>query len=96
MQASKPAHIKKQQSCRLISLAEWLLAIHIQSQVYRLPEPDRVIKSATVSQGSDGKYYVSVLFEYSREVSDYVADITNAIGLDYASVSDSIAYKSFF
>ena len=43
------------------------------------------IKAATVSQESDGKYYISVLFEFETPVCTYTADITNAIGLDYAS-----------
>lgn len=43
------------------------------------------IKSATVSQESDGKFYISVLFEIADTINTYVADKTNAIGLDYAS-----------
>ncbi len=50
-----------------------------------MPDTNWIIKSATVSQDSDDKYYVSVLFEYDEAVSIYVADTTNAIGLDYAS-----------
>ena len=34
---------------------------------------------------SDGKYYVSVLFQFDEFKSNYVPDIENAIGLDYAS-----------
>ena len=57
----------------------------IKSKIYRVPPLDWTIKSATVSKDSDGKYYVSVLFEYEKPNNDYVADKTNAIGLDYAS-----------
>ena len=50
-----------------------------------MPDDSWTIKSATVSQESDGKYYISVLFEFENIVNPYVADKTNAIGLDYAS-----------
>ena len=53
--------------------------------IHRVPEDNWAVKSATVSQESDGKYYISVLFEFDNVVSGYVADKTNAIGLDYAS-----------
>lgn len=58
---------------------------YIKAKIHRLPESDWEIKSATVSRTSDDKYYVSVLFEYERPQNTYVADISNAIGLDYAS-----------
>lgn len=57
----------------------------IKAVIHRKPDADWKIKSATVSQDSDGKYYVSVLFEYDVPVINYTADITNAVGLDYAS-----------
>ena len=57
----------------------------VKAVIHRQPEADWVIKSATVSQESDGKYYVSVLFELVTPICTYTADITNAIGLDYAS-----------
>ncbi len=53
--------------------------------IHRVPDSSWVIKSVTVSQESDGKYYVSVLFEFDNVVNPYVPNITNAIGLDYAS-----------
>lgn len=58
---------------------------HVKTVIHRKPDSDWVIKSATVSQESDGKYYASVLFEFEDPVNAYVADRTNAIGLDYAS-----------
>ena len=58
---------------------------HVKTVIHHKPDSDWVIKSATVSQESDGKYYVSVLFEFENPVNVYVADRTNAIGLDYAS-----------
>ena len=57
----------------------------VKAVIHRQPDAGWIIKSATVSQDSDGKYYVSVLFEYENTVNTYVADKTNAIGLDYAS-----------
>jgi len=58
---------------------------HVKTVIHRKPDSDWAIKSATISQESDGKYYASVLFEFENPVNVYVADRTNAIGLDYAS-----------
>ena len=57
----------------------------IKAVIHREPETGWVMKSATVSQESDGKYYISILFEFDNAVNDYRAYKTNAIGLDYAS-----------
>ena len=57
----------------------------IKAVIHRLPESSWVIKSASVSQESDGKYYISVLFEYDKPDIVYTVDKNNAIGLDYAS-----------
>ena len=57
----------------------------VKAVIHRVPESDWVIKSATVSQESDGKYYISILFEFDDIVNHYTAHKTNAIGLDYAS-----------
>ena len=57
----------------------------VKAIIHRQPNINWVIKSVTVSQESDGKYYVSVLFEYDNFINTYGADINNAIGLDYAS-----------
>ena len=57
----------------------------VKAVIHRKPDDSWLIKSATVSQESDGKYYISVLFEYDAPVNTYIADKTNAIGLDYAS-----------
>ena len=58
---------------------------NVKAVIHRIPDSDWIIKSATVSQESDGKYYISVLFEFDTVTSHYIADKTNAIGLDYAS-----------
>lgn len=57
----------------------------VKAVIHRNPDSYWVIKSATVSQESDGKYYISVLFEFDNVTNPYVADKMNAIGLDYAS-----------
>lgn len=56
----------------------------VKASLHRMPKKDWKLKSATVSQSSDGKFYASVLFEYESNIN-YQADINNAIGLDYAS-----------
>lgn len=57
----------------------------VKAVIHRKPNDNWLIKSATVSQESDDKYYVSVLFGFDNPANTYVADTTNAIGLDYAS-----------
>ena len=57
----------------------------VKAVIHRMPKKDWKLKSATVSQESDGKYYISVLFEFEKKENTYIADKTNAIGLDYAS-----------
>lgn len=57
----------------------------IKAIIHRIPDDSWVIKSATISQESDDKYYISILFEYEKIKNTYIADKNNAIGLDYAS-----------
>lgn len=57
----------------------------INAVIHRQPESDWIVKSATISQNNDGSFYISVLFEYEKSICAYMPDITNAIGLDYAS-----------
>ena len=57
----------------------------VKAVIHRIPDSSWIIKSATVSQESDGKYYISVLFEFDKVENTYIADKANAIGLDYAS-----------
>jgi len=56
----------------------------VKAVIHKDPELDWVIKSATISQDSDGKFYVSVLFEFDK-VIEQIPVSDNAIGLDYAS-----------
>ena len=57
----------------------------VKAVLHRFPKADWILKSATISQMSDGNYYVSVLFEYAEQKNAYKTDLTNAIGLDYSS-----------
>lgn len=57
----------------------------VKASIHRVPDESWIIKSATISQESDGKYYISLLFEFEAPVNTYQANISNAIGLDYAS-----------
>ena len=57
----------------------------VKAVIHRIPDADWIIKSATVSQESDGTYYISVLFMFADAEITYTADRSNAIGLDYAS-----------
>ena len=56
----------------------------VRAEIHRLPECGWKLKSVTISQDSDGKYYASVLFEYYKDIS-VVPLSDNVIGLDYAS-----------
>lgn len=56
----------------------------VKAVIHRIPPADWKLKSATVSQDGDGKFYVSVLFEYDETIAT-VPLSDNAIGLDYAS-----------
>ena len=58
---------------------------YVKAVIHRKPDNNWAVKSATVSKEFDGKFYISVLFEFSDTVNSYVANTTNAIGLDYAS-----------
>ena len=57
----------------------------VRAVIHRKANADWKIKSATISQESDGSYYISILFEYDKAENTYIADKTNAIGLDYKS-----------
>lgn len=55
--------------------------------VHRLPKRDWTLKSATITQESGNRYYVSLLFEFEKKASRNVAMPTpeNTLGLDYSS-----------
>lgn len=56
----------------------------IKAVIHRCPEADWVIKSATISQENDGTFYISILFEFEKNVIQ-ITKSDNAIGLDYKS-----------
>ena len=59
----------------------------VKAVIHRMPDPDWRLKSATISQDCDGKYFASVLFEYESTSVEPVLCTENAIGLDYSSKS---------
>lgn len=58
---------------------------NVKAVIHRIPDSNWTIKSVTVSQSSDGKYYASVRFSVQNSINTYTPDTNNAIGLDYAS-----------
>lgn len=56
----------------------------VKAKIHKQPEADWIIKSATISQDNDGKYYVSVLFEFEKTINQ-VPISDKVIGLDYKS-----------
>lgn len=57
----------------------------MKAEIHRQPDADWELKSATVSRESDGRYYVSVLFVYDRNIVSVSKMSDNAIGIDYKS-----------
>lgn len=57
----------------------------VEAVIHRIPDERWILKSATISQDRDGKYYASVLFASEEEKPTCKIDTHNAIGLDYAS-----------
>ena len=56
----------------------------VRASLHRMPKKDWKLKSVTISQSPDGKFYASVLFEYENDIN-YQVNLNNAIGLDYVS-----------
>lgn len=57
----------------------------VKAVIHRMPDNSWKLKSATVSQDRDGKYYVSVLFEYDKTIQPVSVTELSAVGLDYKS-----------
>lgn len=69
----------------------------IKAVIHKKPDADWTIKSATISQDSDGKFYVSILFEYEKAITPAIIS-DNAVGIDYKSdglYMDSNGYCPF-
>lgn len=86
---SRKSYTTNNQKCTVAILDKRYIKLpkvgKVKAVIQRIPNDNWIIKSATVSQESDGKYYISVLFEFDKVENTYIADKTNAIGLDYAS-----------
>lgn len=72
-------------------------------KIHRLIPEDVVIKSATISQTPSGRYYISILVEYEKEVETIMPKSENIIGLDYSSGNlyidsegNSAAYPGYY
>lgn len=58
----------------------------VSAALHRMPGEDWKIKSVTVTQTSDGKYYASVLFAYEQEPAEPIrVKDDRTLGLDYKS-----------
>ncbi|MFQ3579547.1 MAG: RNA-guided endonuclease TnpB family protein [Bacteroidales bacterium] len=64
---------------RLPKLKDVRIKLHRQ-----LPQ-NAVIKSATISKISTGKYYISVLVEYTADIKPVTPTTESVLGLDYSS-----------
>ena len=54
---------------------------------HRVIPSGQKIKSATIEKTISGKYYVSIMVEFEKEIPNFQLDKTKALGLDYASHS---------
>ena len=57
----------------------------VKAVIHRIPDANWKVKSATISQDSDGKFYASVLFEYNTTITSVSKLSSKAIGMDYKS-----------
>lgn len=57
----------------------------VKIEKHRDPKENWIIKSATISKDSDGKFYISVLFKFEQDVASIEVDPNKVIGLDYKS-----------
>lgn len=64
----------------------------VKAKIHRQPKSNWKLKSATISQNSDGLYFVSIIFEYEENI-DKTTNFDNCIGLDYKS--DGLYMDSF-
>ena len=53
--------------------------------VHRNINDDYKLKSATINKTPSGKYFISILFEYEKNIETYTLDYNKAIGLDYSN-----------
>ncbi len=59
----------------------------VKIKLHRQLPPNSLIKSATITQTATGKYYISILLEYHKEIKPIEATPETTLGLDYSSPS---------
>ena len=57
----------------------------VKAKIHRDIPDGYKLKSATLSKNPSGKYYVSILFEYTEDEINYQIHKNNIIGLDYSN-----------
>lgn len=57
----------------------------VKIKKHRLPDADWVLKSATVSCTRSGKYFISLLYEFEKDIQPVVPTKKTSLGLDYSS-----------
>ena len=55
----------------------------VKTKIHKLPNENYVIKSVTITKTCSGNYYISILFEFKKNIEPHPID--NVIGLDYKS-----------
>jgi len=75
----------------------------VRIKIHRPIPEGMVIKSATISQTPTGKYYISILVEYEKEINTITPKPEKIIGLDYSSGNlyidnegNSAAYPGYY
>ena len=58
---------------------------NVKVKVHRQPDADWVLKGATVSCTRSGKYFVSLLYEFEKDIQPIVPTKEKSLGLDYSS-----------
>lgn len=61
--------------------------INVRIKLHRQLPQDAVIKSATISQTTTGKYYISILVKFETNIEPITPTNQSVIGLDYSSKS---------
>ena len=60
---------------------------NVRIKLHRQLPQDSIIKSATISQSPTGKYYISILVEFEKNIKPITPTIETVLGLDYSSKS---------
>ena len=60
---------------------------YVRIKCHRQIQNNEIIKSATISKNPSGKYYISILVEYEKEIPQLILDKEKSLGLDYSSSS---------